>query len=71
MAVLQDYQKKGIGEMLVNCIEKELKNNTVTIIWCNARELAVNFYKKIGYTTLGDMFEIIGVGAHFFMFKKI
>jgi GNAT superfamily N-acetyltransferase len=71
MAVLDDFQKKGFGEALLNYCENEIKLNKSSLIWFNARETAVGFYKKSGYKVLGNQFEIPDVGPHYIMFKSI
>ncbi len=69
MAVLENHQKKGIGAVLVLHTENHLKAEGERLIWFNARESAVGFYKKLGYEIKGTEFEITGVGTHFLMFK--
>ena len=69
MAVLENHQKKGIGAVLVLHTENHLKAEGERLIWFNARETAVGFYKKLGYEIKGTEFEITGVGIHFLMFK--
>ncbi|MCF7560551.1 GNAT family N-acetyltransferase [Sabulilitoribacter multivorans] len=71
MAVLQKFQGKGIGNIILNYGEKLLKNMSIDIVWCNAREAAVNFYKKNGYQIIGDAFNIKDIGIHHAMFKKL
>ncbi len=71
MAVLESYQKKGIGEALVREAETFCKKQKTTLIWFNARTSAVGFYKKMGYEIEGNEFEIKEVGPHFLMHKKI
>lgn len=71
MAVLDSYQKQGIGEALVSEAENFCKKEKTTLIWFNARTSAVGFYKKMGYKILGPEFEIKEVGPHFLMHKKI
>ena len=71
MAVLEEFQKKGFGEALLNYCENEIKINNGELIWFNARESAVGFYKKSGYEILGDQFEIPDVGPHYILFKTI
>jgi ribosomal protein S18 acetylase RimI-like enzyme len=71
MAVLNNFQKKGFGKKLVNYCENYVKEQNSTLIWFNARENAVGFYKKLGYETIGDAFEIKDIGAHYVMFKKL
>jgi GNAT superfamily N-acetyltransferase len=71
MAVLEDFQGKGFGAELVKVAENYCINQNVDLIWFNAREIAVYFYKKLGYTSIGDSFLIPDVGIHFAMYKKI
>ena len=71
MAVLNEFQKKGFGELLMLHCEKYILNQKGDYIWLNARELAVGFYKKLDYTVIGNSFLIIDVGLHFLMYKKI
>ncbi|SNR89759.1 GNAT family N-acetyltransferase [Flavobacterium sp. ov086] len=71
MAVLENHQKKGIGEALVKHCENYCKTNNVDLIWFNARTVAVGFYRKMNYETLGEAFDIEDVGEHYLMFKKL
>lgn len=71
MAVLKSYQGKKLGDALINYGEALLKAKNATILWFNAREVAVNFYKRNGSEIIGEPFEIKGIGTHFVMFKKI
>ena len=49
---------------------KLLQKKDVDIIWCNARLGAFNFYKKLGFEVIGDIFNIKDIGPHYYMFKK-
>lgn len=71
MAVLESKQRLGYGKLLVQHCEAQLAGGNANLIWFNARENAVDFYKKMGYTTMGTPFEIKGIGWHYVMFKKI
>ena len=70
MAVLEAFQGKGLGVELVKEAENHCINLNADLIWFNAREKAVTFYKKLDYTIIGDSFIIPDVGPHFVMFKK-
>jgi ribosomal protein S18 acetylase RimI-like enzyme len=70
MAVLESHQKMGFGLQLLRFTELHIKNQSGTLIWCNARTAAVAFYEKAGYTKSGPSFEIQEIGLHFKMFKK-
>jgi len=71
MAVLENHQGNGYGSDLVRYVEQFLQQQTTDLIWFNARENAVRFYKKMGYEIIGNAFEIKGVGVHFVMFKVL
>lgn len=69
MAVLTNYQKRGIGDALVKKAEEMILARGGTAIWMNAREIAVPFYEKLGYENLGEPFTIPKIGLHFVMTK--
>lgn len=71
MAVLEQYQKKGLGNFLINRAEAYAKYKNVSLLWFNARENAVTFYEKLKYTTIGSAFEIQYIGIHYVMFKHL
>lgn len=71
MAVLPEFRKKGIAELLLKKGENLLKMKECTLLWFNARIIAVSFYKKLGYTTVGPEFNIPLVGPHFLMKKEL
>lgn len=71
MAVLTDFQMKGIGELLVKHAEKNAIDRAGSLIWFNARETAVGFYEKFGYKIIGEPFEINDIGTHFIMYKRL
>lgn len=71
MAILEEYQGKGLGELLVKSGEVLLKQNKCSLIWLNSRIKAVNFYKRQGYSIMGNPFEIKDIGTHYLMSKKL
>lgn len=71
MAILPEYQKKGLGEALVNYAETNAAERNGKLIWFNAREIAVPFYKKLGYEIIGDPFDIQDIGKHYIMYKNL
>lgn len=70
MAVLPEVQGKGLGKSLVNEGEKILQEKKVPMLWFNAREIALPFYKKLGFSLKGEAFEIPSVGTHYVMYKE-
>ncbi|HOD10077.1 MAG TPA: GNAT family N-acetyltransferase [Flavobacterium sp.] len=71
MAVLESHQKMGLGEKLLSHCETFLKKEKITLLWFNARSNAIPFYEKQGYQKSGNSFEILDIGTHFVMYKKI
>lgn len=71
MAILQEFQGKGLGKLLLEYGEHLLKERNIEFIWCNARIVAVNFYKRNGYNITGDPFEIDEIGTHYKMYKAL
>jgi GNAT superfamily N-acetyltransferase len=69
MAVLADFQKKGIGDLLLQHVIATETENKTELIWFNARENAVPFYEKLDFHIRGTAFEIEGVGTHFLMYR--
>ena len=71
MAVLDDFQKKGIGEKLVQTVINFAKEKEVKVIWFNARKNAVPFYEKLDFHIHGTAFEIEGIGTHYVMYQLL
>ncbi|WP_299823901.1 GNAT family N-acetyltransferase [uncultured Pontibacter sp.] len=69
-AVLQDYRSKNIGGLLLQAVlEDVLKAYPGTKIYLNAQLPAVNFYKRHGFVTEGEMFSECDID-HFKMIYK-
>ena len=71
MAVLENFQKQGLGQKLMKHCEDYIVSHKSSLIWFNARKNAVGFYKKLDYKIIGDAFVIQDVGTHYFMYKKL
>jgi predicted GNAT family N-acyltransferase len=71
MATKEEMRDKGFGSILLETATHILKDRGAAIIWCNAREIAVPFYKRKGFTVLGESFEIDQIGTHYKMYKKL
>jgi GNAT superfamily N-acetyltransferase len=68
MATTPETRGAGLGRALVKACVSYAREKHADLIWCNARKVAVGFYQKLGFTILGDEFEISEVGPHFRMF---
>jgi len=71
MATLDEYQGKGLGKGLILKAEEVLKEKNVDVLWCNARVVAIDFYKKAGFKIKGSKFDIEFIGDHYEMYKML
>ena len=71
MATDSDFQRKGYATDLMNESFKELKNRDCDMVWCNARLVAVDFYKSSGFKITGEIFDIAEIGPHYYMYKEL
>ena len=71
MASAKGSEGKGYGKALLTTAEQILKDRNVDVLWCNARVVAKEFYSKLGYQLIGDVFKVDQVGPHFLMFKNL
>ncbi|WP_196888779.1 GNAT family N-acetyltransferase [Aureivirga sp. CE67] len=70
MAVDKAYQGKGVGKLFLGETLKLAKEKNIRKIWLNAREIAVPFYKSLGFSVVGDVFDVKFVGNHFRMVQE-
>ncbi|PZD79684.1 GNAT family N-acetyltransferase [Mesonia sp. K7] len=70
MAVLPEYQKQQLGKKLLTQVENKFVKPHYDLMWFNAREKAVPFYRKLGFEIIGERFLIEGIGEHFVMYKS-
>lgn len=72
MAVEPTLQRSGVGARLLDVAHEVARWSThATFLWCNAREPAVPFYAKHGWSTVGDRFDIPTAGPHFKMTRRV
>jgi len=71
MATDSNFQRKGYASDLMEESFKELTKRDCDMVWCNARLVAVDFYKSVGFKITGELFNIVGIGPHYYMYKKI
>lgn len=70
VAVAPNQQGRGVGAALVEASENMAKSLNFNKLTLNARETALPFYQRLGYQTLGDRFEEVGI-PHFKMEKHL
>ena len=61
MAVVEKHQKGGIGRQLVRFLEKNLLEKGYQFVHLHARDLAIEFYQKLGYECYGEPYFEVGI----------
>lgn len=70
VAVAANQQGKGLGKLLMQHLEKEAQKRGMRAIILEARENAVPFYEKIGYSIMKKSYLLFGEIQHYTM-KKV
>ena len=70
VAVDDTVRGKGYGRMIMEAAEAKSKALGNTKMILHARDYAVEFYLKIGYTTVEKSYKLFDVLQHYLMEKK-
>lgn len=71
MAVKENYRSKGIGTLILKELENRAKNKRIKHIILNARENALQFYIKNGYSIIGKSDTLFDSIYHWKMQKDL
>ena len=71
MGVDSRYRRKGIATRLLRALEKEAKKRGARIAWFNARDPAVPFYERCGYSIFDISYTLYGCIPHWKMFREL
>ncbi|MFC1672694.1 GNAT family N-acetyltransferase [Pseudomonadota bacterium] len=55
-AILEDHQGQGIGSQMLTHVMAQMKAQGATKLWCDARETAITFYTRFGFSVEGERF---------------
>lgn len=70
MAVHPTVQSSGVGRLLMNKAEADIAARGYTTAILHARQVAIGFYEKLGYTITSSMFTEVGI-PHVIMKKML
>ena len=71
VAIATTAQGKGIGKAIMTYLEDQAKTKGWTEIVLEARENAVPFYERIGYTIIAESYLLFGEIQHYRMNKTL
>lgn len=71
MATLEEYRKLGAGKAVVYFAENIIKERGFDFLWCKGRTTVQQYYEKLGFEPLGEVFDYPPIGPHIIMCKKL
>lgn len=71
VAVESHLQGKGYGKQIMQALENEAVRLNYSKLILHARDYALPFYEKLGYTLVGPSYKLFEVLQHFEMFKVL
>lgn len=69
MATLDDYRKLGGGRAVVEFGEEILRERGTEFLWCKGRTSVQEYYRRLGFTPYGEIFDYPPTGLHIVMYK--
>ena len=69
VAVLDEFRGTGAGSALVRAALATAVRTGAFAVWCKAGTSAAGFYRRYGFRTVGEEFEIPGLGPHVFSYR--
>lgn len=71
MATEPAARGRGLGgDLLERCIDHVVRAGG-GVVWCNARIRAVPFYERHGFVREGDVFDVVDLGPHVRMRRRV
>lgn len=71
MATLPAVRGAGHGRELLEACFAHIRAQGGTLLWCNARVVALGFYEHLGFVAEGEVFEIPPIGPHYVMTRQL
>jgi ribosomal protein S18 acetylase RimI-like enzyme len=71
MAVAPAWQGRGVGRQLLRHLEDAARQRGYGRLVLHAREAAVPFYIRLGYTVQAPSHTLFGTVAHFLMYREL
>jgi predicted GNAT family N-acyltransferase len=65
MATDVAWQGRGVGSAVLARVIDDVRRAGGEVLWCNARVAALGLYRRAGFVTVGEEFEVTGIGPHY------
>jgi GNAT superfamily N-acetyltransferase len=70
MATVPAQRGQGIGRQMLQACIRHVAQQGGSVLWCDARIAARNFYQQNGFRVLGETYHVPDVGPHYFMQRQ-
>jgi GNAT superfamily N-acetyltransferase len=71
MATEPVARRRGLGgDLLERCLDHAARAGG-RLVWCNARIRAAPFYERHGFVREGDVFDVVDLGPHVRMHRRV
>ncbi|MEM1414939.1 MAG: GNAT family N-acetyltransferase [Myxococcota bacterium] len=71
MAVAERVRGAGHGRRVLDRLVAHARDHGGAAPWCNARVVALGFYRRAGWRTYGEEFEVGSIGPHYVMSRVL
>ncbi len=71
MATVPAVRGTGLGRALLESCFDHIREQGGDLLWCNARVAALGFYERMGFAAQGEEFEIVPIGPHYVMTRRL
>ena len=71
MATDASRRSRGLGGELLQAGLARVADRGGTLVWCNARLAAAEFYGRHGFAARGEVFDIPTVGPHVILARRL
>jgi GNAT superfamily N-acetyltransferase len=71
MATLPASRGAGLGRAMLETTYAHIRATGGELLWCNARVVALGFYRRLRFVTRGAEFDIPPIGPHYVMTRRL
>lgn len=71
MATDPDVRGTGAGRSIVQHALQTIEKLGYDVLWCDAREVALGFYERMGFDRIDEWYEVRNVGPHQLMYFEL
>ena len=71
MATADEVRGHGVGALLLETGLELGREQGAVVAWCNARTSALGFYRRYGFTAVGEEFDVPYAGPHYRMWRDL